>query len=446
MAKYFGTDGVRGIANKQLTAQLAYRLGRAGAYVLAKHSSAERPKIIIGRDTRISGPMLEGALIAGICSVGGDVIRVGVVPTPAVAYLARSKNATAGIMISASHNPAEDNGIKFLSSTGYKLSDLVEEEIETLALNAVDEMPYPIGADVGSVQDMDNAIEEYIGFLKKTVDMDLKGVKVIVDCANGAAYQAAPQTLMELGAEVIAINNMPDGININKDCGSTYPQELQKAVVEQGATLGIAHDGDADRVVAVDEKGRLVDGDQIITICGLHMKEKGLLPNDSLVVTVMSNIGLHLALEKAGIKAYQTKVGDRYVLEKMLETGCSLGGEQSGHIIFLEYNTTGDGLLTALQLLQVAADTGKPISELADQMQTFPQVLINAKVHNKEEVMSSAEFKEKIAEAEEKLNKKGRVLVRPSGTEPLIRVMVEGPDEAEIKKVAEELAKLAEKI
>ncbi len=445
MAKLFGTDGVRGIANKELTAELAYKLGRAGAFILSKETGNKKPLIVIGQDTRISGHMLEGALVAGICSVGGNVIKAGVIPTPGVSYLIRQLNASAGAMISASHNPVEDNGIKFFSSTGYKLSDAVEEEIEKLALGK-DNMPFPIGTMLGSVKVLEDACEKYISFAKNTIDTNLLGVKVVVDCANGAAYQAAPQALKELGAEVIAINNQPDGSNINENCGSTHPNQLQSIVLKHGANIGIAHDGDADRMIAVDEKGNIVDGDQIMVACGLYLKQKGLLKDDSLVVTVMSNIGLHLALKKAGITVHQTKVGDRYVLEKMIETGCSLGGEQSGHIIFLDHNTTGDGLVTALQLLQVMVDTGKPLSELAAQMEVFPQVLINARIQNKDKVMSNPSFLKSIEGVEQKLQGEGRVLVRPSGTEPLVRVMVEGPDKGTISNMAQELADLAAKL
>ena len=438
MAKLFGTDGVRGAANKYLTAELAYKLGRAGAYVFFEKTVNKKPLIVIGRDTRISGHMLEGALIAGICSVGGDVVKAGIIPTPGVAYLTRELNAVAGIMISASHNSFEDNGIKFFSSTGYKLPDSLEKEIEQLVLGE-DKMPFPIAGELGSVRELEGACEKYINFAKNTIDTKLKGVKVVVDCANGAAFQTAPRALEELGAEVIVINNQPNGININKNCGSTHPKELTEEVLKHGADMGIAHDGDADRMIAVDEKGKIVDGDQIMVACGLYLKEKGLLKNNALVVTVMSNIGLHLALKQGGITVYQTQVGDRYVLEKMMEMDCSLGGEQSGHVIFLNHNTTGDGLVTALQLLQVMVDTGKPLSQPAARMEIFPQILLNVKVVDKGKAMSDPAFLKRIAEIEETLKGEGRVLVRPSGTEPLVRVMVEGPNDDVIKKMAEEL-------
>ncbi|MEW6622749.1 MAG: phosphoglucosamine mutase [Bacillota bacterium] len=446
MAKLFGTDGVRGVANRQLTAELAYKLGRAGAYVLASQVQDRKPVILIGRDTRISGHMLEGALTAGICSVGGNAVRLGVIPTPAVAYLTRALGADAGAMISASHNPVEDNGIKYFSSTGYKLPDAIEVEIEALVAGAEDSMPFPVGKELGLAKDFDAALERYVEFAKNTVDMRLDGVKVVVDCAHGAAYEAAPRALRELGAEVVAIYNQPDGTNINENCGSTHPQKLQEAVLKYGAHLGIAHDGDADRMMAVDEKGQLVDGDQVMVACALYLKEKGQLEDNSLVVTVMSNMGLYAALDKAGIKTYQTRVGDRYVLEKMLETGSILGGEQSGHIIFLKHNTTGDGLVTALQMMQVMVDKGRPLSELAAQMEVYPQVLVNARVQNKEQVMASQVFQARVKEAEQKLKREGRVLVRPSGTEALIRVMLEGPDKDLIGRMAKELALEAERL
>ena len=442
MAKLFGTDGVRGVANRDLTVELAYKLGRAGAYILSKKTGNKKPLIVIGQDTRISGHMLEGALIAGICSVGGDVVKAGVIPTPGVSYLTKLLNATAGIVISASHNPFGDNGIKFFSATGHKLPDSVEAEIEQLVLSE-DKMPFPVDEDLGLVKELEDACEKYTSFAKSTIATKLNNIKVVVDCANGAAFQAAPQALKELGAEVIVINDQPNGININKNCGSTHLEELKKEVLKYGADIGIAHDGDADRMLAVDEKGNVVDGDQIMVACGLYLKEKGLLKNNTLVVTVMSNIGLHLALKQAGITVYQTQVGDRYVLEKMVEVGGSLGGEQSGHIIFLDHNTTGDGLVTALQLLQVMVDTGKPLSQLAAQMEIFPQILLNARVENKGKLMSNPIFLEKIEEIEGKLKGEGRVLVRPSGTEPLMRVMVEGPKIDLIKSMAEELAALA---
>ncbi|GAW92552.1 phosphoglucosamine mutase [Calderihabitans maritimus] len=441
MGVLFGTDGVRGKANQELTPELAYRLGRAGAYVLSR--TVEEPRIIVGKDTRISGDMLEAALTAGICSVGVDVIQVGVMPTPAIAYLTRRMGVTAGVVISASHNPVEDNGIKFFGNSGYKLPDETEAEIERIVLNGTDSLPYPTGAAVGRVVRRPEAVEQYIEFLKNSIDTRLEGLKIVVDCANGAAYQVAPRVLADLGAKVVPIFAEPDGVNINRDCGSTHLQNLQKAVMEHGAHLGLAHDGDADRVIAVDEKGEVVDGDQIMVICGLDLKERGRLPGDKVVVTVMSNMGLHLAFRKAGISVLQTAVGDRYVLEEMKRSGAMLGGEQSGHIIFLEHSTTGDGLLTALQLLSTVVKRGKPLSELAAQMARLPQVMVNVPVRDKNRLAENDEMQKAIAEAQARLGERGRVLVRPSGTEPLIRIMAEGPDEKELEEITSGLAAVA---
>lgn len=444
MGELFGTDGVRGVANEELTPELAYKLGRAGAYVLAKdHSSA---KIVIGKDTRVSGDMLEAALVAGITSVGVDVLKVGIIPTPAIAMLTRQLGAQAGVVISASHNPVADNGIKFFAGTGYKLPDEVETEIEKYILEQEDRMPRPTGGGVGRVKEIADAEDRYVEFLKETVNVNFTGIKVVADCAQGAAYHVAPRVLRELGAEVIAINHQPDGTNINEGCGSTHPEMLQQKVVKWGAHLGIAHDGDADRVIAVDSKGNLVDGDFIMVICALHLHGKGQLPKDSVVVTVMSNLGLHLALKKAGITILETKVGDRYVMEELLKTGTTFGGEQSGHIIFLNHNTTGDGLLTALQLISVMKETGKSLDELAAQMQRLPQVLVNVRVKNKNTVMGHLRLKETIAEAEAKLAGQGRVLVRPSGTEPIVRIMAEGPDKDELEKLVGNMVKVVESL
>lgn len=437
--RMFGTDGVRGVANDDLTPELAFKLGRAGAKVLAKSHS--RPKIVIGKDTRISGDMLEAALIAGICSVGADALLVGVMPTPAVAFLTRDLEATAGVVISASHNPVQDNGIKFFNSQGYKLEDAVEDEIERLVL-AEDEGPRPTGENVGRVIQVLDAEERYVDFVTQTVTTDLKGLKVVVDCANGAASRLSPKALNKLGAEVIPIFNDPNGININRDCGSTHPEALQEAVVKHGAHVGLAHDGDADRVLAVDEKGNLIDGDQIMVTCALKLKEQGKLANDTLVVTVMSNLGLHLALKEQGIRTEQTKVGDRYVLERMREIGAVLGGEQSGHIIFLEHNTTGDGIITGLQLLAVMQETGQPLSVLASQMTRLPQLLVNVRVADKEAAMNHPAVKEAVQKAEQSLGDRGRILVRPSGTEPLLRIMGEGPDEERLKQIVEGIARV----
>lgn len=436
MDRLFGTDGVRGVANSQLTPSLAFHLGQAGAYVLSKEHP--HPRIVIGKDTRISGDMLESALIAGICSVGADVLRVGVLPTPGIALLTRTLDVSAGVVISASHNPVQDNGIKFFGSTGYKLPDAIEEEIERIVLSEEKPWQTPIGGEVGRVIEVKDAESRYKDFLKSTVGR-LDGIKVVLDCANGAASFVGPQVLQEVGVEVVSICNTPDGVNINADCGSTHPERLQKAVLEHGADLGLAMDGDADRLIAVDEQGAILDGDFIILICALAQKAKEKLAQNAVVVTVMSNLGLHLALKGAGIKIYETQVGDRYVMEELIKTGAQLGGEQSGHIIFLDKNTTGDGLLTALQLLAVVKERQLPLSKLAAQMQRLPQVLLNARVQHKERLMKEPKVLAKVQEAEEILNGKGRVLVRPSGTEPLIRVMVEGPDQQKLKELAQEV-------
>lgn len=434
MGRLFGTDGVRGIANSQLTPSLAFRLGQAGAYVLSKEY--EHPRIVIGKDTRISGDMLEASLIAGICSVGADVLPVGVLPTPGIAFLTRALNASAGVVISASHNPVQDNGIKFFSSTGYKLPDQIEEEIESIVLSKEKPWEVPIGAKIGRVIKIEDAERRYIDFLKRTVG-SLDGIKVILDCANGAASYVGPIVLQEVGVEVITICNTPDGVNINANCGSTHPEQLQRAVLEYGADLGLAMDGDADRLIAVDEQGNIVDGDFIMVICALAQKAKGTLAQNAVVVTVMSNLGLHLALKGAGIKIYETQVGDRYVMEELLRTGAKLGGEQSGHIIFLDQNTTGDGLLSALHLLSVIKEQKMPLSQLASQMQQLPQVHLNATVKHKERIMQDERLRVKVKEAEQALGDQGRVLVRPSGTEQMIRVMVEGPDQQKLRELAQ---------
>ena len=434
MGRLFGTDGVRGVANSQLTSDLAFRLGQAGAYVLSKEHP--HPRIVIGKDTRISGDMLESALIAGICSVGADVLRVGVLPTPGIALLTRTLDVSAGVVISASHNPVQDNGIKFFDSTGYKLPDAIEDEIESIVLSEEKPWEVPIGGEVGRVIDVPDAGRRYMDFLKGTVGR-LDGLKVVLDCANGASSYVGPEVLREFGVEVIPIFNTPDGVNINAGCGSTHPEQLQRAVLEHGADLGLANDGDADRLIVVDEQGTILDGDFIMVICALAQKEKGTLANNAVVVTVMSNLGLHLALKEAGITIHQTQVGDRYVMEELLRTGTKLGGEQSGHIIFLDHNTTGDGLLTALHLLAVVKERKVPLSELAAQMVRLPQVLLNVKVQHKERLMQDEKVLAKVEEAELVLGDQGRVLVRCSGTEPLIRVMVEGTDQEKLRQLAQ---------
>lgn len=444
MGKYFGTDGVRGIANKELTSELAYKLGRFGAFTLTK--GKEKAKIVVGMDTRISGDMLEAALISGICSVGVDVLTVGIVPTPAVAYLTRKYKADAGVVISASHNPVEYNGIKFFNSEGYKLMDEVEEEIESYIINDNEIDFFPTGDKVGRKIIIENAIKEYIDFIKNTIDVDFKGLKIAVDCGNGAAYKAAPMLLNELGAEVIVVNDKPNGLNINVKCGSTKPEVVRDLVLETNSDIGISFDGDADRLIAVDEKGNIVDGDYIMAICGINLKNKGKLNNNTITATVMSNMGFDIALRENNINVVKTKVGDRYVLEEMMKNSYSLGGEQSGHIIFLDYNTTGDGLLTAVQLISVLKETNKKMSELAQIMTKLPQVLVNAKVsnENKNNYLNDTIIKSEIEKVEEKFHGEGRVLIRPSGTEPLVRVMIEGKNEEEINTIAKDLAKLIE--
>lgn len=443
MSRLFGTDGVRGVANEELTPMLAMQLGQAGAYVLTKENK-HKPTIMVGCDTRISGDMLANALMAGVCSVGANAVYVGVVPTPAVAYLTRKYKVDAGVVISASHNPVEFNGIKFFDGNGYKLPDAMEDEIEALLRSDMKDIKFPIGSGVGKIKYRTDAREEYINHAIQSVNVDLSGMKIVVDCAEGASHYTSVEALKELGAEVIAIHNNPDGSNINANCGSTHMEELMARVVYEKASVGLAFDGDADRLLAVDENGKVVDGDQIMAIVGNHMKEQGTLKGDTIVVTVMSNLGFFLMAEKNGIKAEQTKVGDRYVLERMREIDASLGGEQSGHVIFLDENTTGDGLLSALHLLQVLVETKKPLSELAKIMEVLPQALVNAKVpnHKKEKYMEYPEIAEAINRLNDKFAGEGRVLIRPSGTEPLVRVMIEGKDQALIEKEAKKLAEL----
>ena len=447
MGKLFGTDGIRGIANKELTAELAFKTGQSGAYVLTK-AAARRPRILIGKDTRKSGDMLEAALTAGLCSMGAKVIPLGVIPTPAVAYLTRLYNADAGVVISASHNPCEYNGIKFFNGEGYKLSDEIENEIEEYieGKKVIDELP--THGKVGYVSANHNAVEDYVSFAISTIDTNLEGLKIAIDCANGASYQTAFKALNKLGANVEAIHNTPDGVNINDKCGSTHMKSLQDYVVSIGADIGIAFDGDADRMLAVDEKGTLIDGDQIMAACAYHMMQEGKLKKNTLVSTVMSNLGLFISGEKLGINIPRTKVGDRYVLEEMLDKGYCLGGEQSGHIIFLDYNTTGDGLVSALQFLSILKKTGKKASELASIVTVLPQALVNAKVklENKATYMNISEIAEEIEKLEKEFAGEGRVLIRPSGTEPLVRVMIEGKDQDYITKKATELAALIEKL
>jgi len=438
MGKYFGTDGVRGVANRELTPELAYKIGRCGGYVLA--GKAARPKVVIGMDTRISGPMLEAALTAGLLSIGADVIRLGVVTTPAVAYLTRLLGADAGVMISASHNPVEDNGIKFFGADGYKLSDETELEIERLIDAERDELPRPEGGGIGMVTTDAEAKYRYLEYLKTTVKHSFQGLRIVMDCAHGAAYELAPRIFRELGAEVIAVGAEPDGLNINDGVGSTHPEHLIAQVKAHGADLGLSYDGDADRLIAVDETGAEVDGDYILLICGEAMRKAGRLSRDTIVTTVMANIGFFKAAEALGLQTARTAVGDRYVMEEMRRGGFNLGGEQSGHVIFLDYNTTGDGILTSLQLVDTLIASGKKLSELKTIMRKYPQVLVNVRVADKSRFKGNEAIAKAVAAAEAELGDSGRVLVRPSGTESLIRVMAEGPDEAEVAAHVERIA------
>jgi phosphoglucosamine mutase len=425
MGKYFGTDGVRGVANSELTPELAFKIGRFGGYVLTKNT--ERPKVLIGRDTRVSGHMLEGALVAGLLSIGAEVMRLGVISTPGVAYLTKALGAQAGVMISASHNPVQDNGIKFFGPDGFKLSDEQELEIEALIDKETDELPRPVGADLGQVNDYFEGGQKYLQYLKQTIDEDFSGLHVALDCAHGATSSLAPYLFADLEADISTMGTSPNGININEGVGSTHPEALAAFVKEKGADVGLAFDGDGDRLIAVDENGEIVDGDQIMYICAKYMKETGRLKQQTVVSTVMSNLGFYKALEAQGIKSAQTAVGDRYVMEEMRKGGYNLGGEQSGHIIFLDYITTGDGMLSAIQLVNIMKATGKPLSQLAGEMKKYPQVLVNVRVADKEKALENERIQAVIRTVEEEMNGNGRVLVRPSGTEPLIRVMAEAP-------------------
>jgi phosphoglucosamine mutase len=441
----FGTDGVRGIANEELTAELTYKLGQAGAYVLAGETK-HVPRILVGMDTRISGHMLEASLVSGICSVGAKAVCLGVVPTPGVAYLTKLYKADAGIAISASHNPFQFNGIKFFNSKGYKLNDSIEEKIESIVLEKNYLFPRPTGGKIGIREEGSNAKWDYAAFLESMFEGSLDGIRIAIDCANGASYEIAPYLFERLGADVSVINNNPDGININDGCGSTHLKSISKFVKESGADIGLAFDGDADRLMAVDEKGNIVDGDRIMAIIAIELKKARKLKGDTIVATVMSNMGLDVMAKKEGINVAKTKVGDRYVLEEMMNSGFSFGGEQSGHIIFLEHSTTGDGILTALKLLMAMKNSGKKISDLARVMEVFPQVLKNAKVNNgeKHKYLQDVEISSMCRKLEKEFNGEGRVLIRPSGTEPLIRVMIEGKDLNYITRKATELVELIE--
>ncbi len=439
MGKYFGTDGVRGVANSELTPELAFKLGRFGGYVLTKHTD-ERPKVLIGRDTRISGYMLESALVAGLLSIGAEVMRLGIISTPGVAYLTKALGAQAGVMISASHNPVADNGIKFFGSDGFKLSDEQEAEIEELLDMETDELPRPIGGDLGTINDFFEGGQKYIQYLKQTTDEDFTGLHVALDCAHGATSSLATHLFADLDADISTMGASPNGLNINEGVGSTHPEKLAQFVLEKGADVGLAFDGDGDRLIAVDEKGQIVDGDQIMYICAKYMKEQNRLKHGTVVSTVMSNMGFYKQLEANDIKSAQTAVGDRYVVEEMKKGGYNLGGEQSGHIIFLDYNTTGDGLLTGVQLINIMKMTKKPLSELAGEMTIYPQKLVNIRVTDKHHVTDNEKVKAIIEEVEAEMNGNGRILVRPSGTEPLVRVMAEAPTQEQCDQYVDRIA------
>lgn len=443
MARLFGTDGVRGVANVELTPELAFKLGYAAATYFGRE--VNNPKIIIGRDTRLSGPMLESALAAGICSAGGTAHLLGVMPTPAVSFLTSEVKANAGVVISASHNPFEDNGIKFFSKTGHKLPDAVEDEIAAIVAAPIDYSKAVSGSSVGNIVRETGLAEKYVKHIVETAYTKLDGIKVVMDCSNGANSEIAPVILRSLGAEVITIFNNPNGININNGCGSTHLEALQKTVVETGAQIGIANDGDADRCLAVDENGEALDGDQIMLICASELMKRGKLHDNMLVATVMSNVGLHKAMKEMGGKTVKTAVGDRYVLEEMLKHNYSLGGEQSGHIIFSEYAKTGDGILTAVQLLCAMVKNNKPLSELGNMMVKYPQILLNVRVKDKNGWEEKAAIKEIIKTYQEELGDNGQILVRASGTEPLIRIMAEGPDQDRLEKIASAIADVVTK-
>ncbi|WP_217587131.1 phosphoglucosamine mutase [Lentibacillus saliphilus] len=443
MGKYFGTDGVRGVANKELTPELAFKLGRCGGYVLT--NGTEKPKVLIGRDTRISGRMLESALIAGLLSIGAEVMRLGVISTPGVAYLTKATSSNAGIMISASHNPVEDNGIKFFGADGFKLNDDQEKEIERL-IDEDETLPRPVGADVGVVNDYFEGGQKYLSFLKESIDNDFAGLGIALDCAHGSTSSLATHLFADLEADIFTIGSSPNGLNINDGVGSTHPETLQAFVLDKKADIGLAFDGDGDRLIAVDEKGQIVDGDQIMYICGKYMNDKGFLRHNTVVSTVMSNLGFYKALEENGMRSDKTSVGDRYVMEEMRKGGYNLGGEQSGHVIFLDYITTGDGMLTALQLVNVLKETGKTLSELAGEMTVYPQVLKNVKVVDKQQALSHKHILDEIDKVEQELGAEGRVLVRPSGTEPLVRVMVEAPTTEQCEAYADRVVKVIDQL
>ncbi|MCA5013123.1 MULTISPECIES: phosphoglucosamine mutase [unclassified Enterococcus] len=441
MGKYFGTDGVRGIANKELTPELAFKLGRFGGYVLSQHEdSTRRPRVLVGRDTRISGQLLEQALIAGLLSVGIEVFQLGVISTPGVAYLTRLQKASAGVMISASHNPAEDNGIKFFGSDGFKLVDDQELEIEALLDAQEDTLPRPSAEGLGSLDEFPEGLLKYSQFLVQTIPGDLSGITVCIDAANGATATSVNRLFADLETEFFTMGTSPNGLNINDGVGSTHPEKLAEMVVEKNADAGLAFDGDGDRIIAVDELGNIIDGDKIMFICAKYLAEKNRLKKDTIVTTVMSNLGFRKAVEAAGMKDVITQVGDRYVVEEMRKNDYNFGGEQSGHMIFLDYNTTGDGMLSGIQLLNVMKQTGKKLSELAAEVTVYPQKLVNIRVTDKHGAMDVPAIKAIVEQMEQEMNGDGRILVRPSGTEPLLRVMAEAPTQEKVDYYVDQIA------
>ena len=443
MGKYFGTDGVRGIANKELTPELAFKLGRYGGYVLSQHEdSSRKPRVLVGRDTRISGEMLEQALIAGLLSVGIEVFQLGVISTPGVAYLTRLQKASAGVMISASHNPAEDNGIKFFGADGFKLVDDQEAEIEALLDAEEDTLPRPSAEGLGSLDEFPEGLLKYSQFLVQSIPGDLADMTVCLDAANGATATAVNRVFADLETDFYTMGTSPNGLNINDGVGSTHPEALAEMVVEKGADAGLAFDGDGDRIIAVDELGRIIDGDKIMYICAKYLAEKKRLKKDTIVTTVMSNLGFHKAVEEIGLKDVVTQVGDRYVVEEMRKNDYNFGGEQSGHMIFLDYNTTGDGMLSGIQLLNVMKQTGKKLSELADEVTIYPQKLVNIRVTDKNDAMEVPSIKAVVEQAEAEMNGEGRILVRPSGTEPLLRVMAEAPTQEKVDYYVDKIAEV----
>ncbi|PUU92863.1 phosphoglucosamine mutase [Halanaerobium congolense] len=441
--RLFGTDGVRGVANHELKGELAFKLGRIGGYFLSQNYKVKRPVVLIGKDTRLSGDMLEAALMAGLTSVGIDVYRLGIIPTPGVCYLSRIKNVVGGIMISASHNPTADNGIKFFDNNGIKLTDEAELEIEKLIFNDhSEELPYPIDNEIGLVEEKYDWIDEYINFIIDSAEHKLDGLKIVVDCANGAAYQASPSVFKALGAEVYIINNHPNGEEINVNCGSTAPELAAEKVIEMGADLGVAHDGDADRVILIDEKGEIVEGDNIMAVAARAMIEENKLNKKTVVTTKYSNLGLKESLAEVDADLVITRNGDRYVLAEMLKNDYKLGGEKSGHIIFSEYNTTGDGILTAVKIASIIKKKNKSLSELKKVMSYWPQILVNIEVNQKEGWEKNSKISSEIEAAETEISKSGRVFVRASGTEPLIRVMLEGKDKELLDKWENKLTEI----